>query len=117
MVARSSANILIPSMQVFEQNIKFVAVNFSFQFKHGAPTDPSRHVGDLGNIEVDDDGFAEIHITDALLSLSGGHRGVVGRSIVVTENEDDLGRGGTAESFITGASGKPIACGVVAYII
>lgn len=70
----------------------------------------------MGNVEANEDGTAEIKFIDPLLSLSGGHRGIVGRSVVITENEDDLGRGGTADSYTTGASGKPIACGVIAFI-
>lgn len=46
----------------------------------------------------------------------GGPRGVIGRAIVISTNVDDLGRGGTAESLVNGDSGKPLACGVIAYI-
>nr|AIG92783.1 extracellular superoxide dismutase [Dastarcus helophoroides] len=84
--------------------------------QHGGPTDPLRHVGDLGNIEAGEDGSAEIELLDPLMSLGGGSRGVVGRALVVTTNPDDLGRGGTADSLTTGDSGKPLACGVIAYI-
>lgn len=73
-------------------------------------------MGDLGNIEVGEDGTVEFNIVDPLLSLMGGRRGIVGRSIVISTNPDDLGRGGTAESLVNGDSGKPIACGVIAYI-
>ncbi|XP_025835199.1 superoxide dismutase [Cu-Zn]-like, partial [Agrilus planipennis] len=84
--------------------------------QHGGPKDSLRHVGDLGNIEVGDDGTSEFKIEDAFISLSGGPRSILGRGIVITENEDDLGRGGSAESVRNGSSGKPIACGVIAYV-
>ncbi|XP_044263380.1 superoxide dismutase [Cu-Zn]-like [Tribolium madens] len=87
-----------------------------YQLQHGGPSDPVRHVGDLGNIEVGEDGSVEFSIADPLLALMGGPRGIVGRSIVVSGNPDDLGRGGTAESLVNGDSGKTIACGVIAYI-
>ncbi|XP_018335681.1 superoxide dismutase [Cu-Zn]-like isoform X2 [Agrilus planipennis] len=87
-----------------------------FLLQHGGPKDSLRHVGDLGNIEVGDDGTSEFKIEDAFISLSGGPRSILGRGIVITENEDDLGRGGSAESVRNGSSGKPIACGVIAYV-
>lgn len=83
---------------------------------HGGPTDPVRHAGDLGNIEADANGAAEIHIVDPLISLSGGPRGVVGRAIVITSGPDDLGRGNSGNSLTNGDSGNPIACGVISYI-
>lgn len=89
---------------------------FFFKLQHGGPSDRVRHVGDLGNINVGEDGTADFSFVDPLLSLSGGPRGVVGRAIVVTANQDDLGRGGTADSLTTGDSGKPLACGVIAFI-
>jgi len=80
---------------------------------HGAPSDSNRHVGDLGNVEVKTDGEEiEINITDALVSLVGQHS-VIGRSIVVHEKEDDLGKGGNEESLKTGNAGGRVACGVI----
>lgn len=87
-----------------------------FQSQHGGPQDPIRHVGDLGNIEAKEDGTAELNFIDPLVSLSSGPRGVVGRCLVVTANQDDYGREGSADSLNNGKSGNPIACGVIAYI-
>nr|ALR99799.1 putative extracellular copper/zinc superoxide dismutase [Phaedon cochleariae] len=87
-----------------------------YLLRHGAPTDPIRHAGDLGNVEAGEDGKAEIRIVDPLVSLSGGPRGVVGRALVVTAEVDDLGRGGTADSLTNGQAGKALACGIIAYI-
>lgn len=86
------------------------------QSQHGGPQDPMRHVGDLGNIEAGEDGTAEVNLIDPLVSLSSGHRGVVGRSLVVTADPDDFGRGGTANSLSDGASGAPVACGIIVYL-
>lgn len=84
--------------------------------QHGGPVDPIRHVGDLGNLKVSDDGSVELNYVDPIVSLSGGPRGVVGRAVVITADEDNLGRGGTADSLIEGDSGKAIACGIIAYV-
>lgn len=82
---------------------------------HGAPSDPLRHVGDLGNIEVGQDGVAHINGIDHYLSLVGV-RGAIGRALVIHEKPDDLGRGGTEESLKTGSSGARVACGVIGFL-
>ncbi|KAF2881791.1 hypothetical protein ILUMI_24386 [Ignelater luminosus] len=87
-----------------------------YLLQHGGPRDGLRHVGDLGNIEAKEDGFAELNFVDPVLSLVGGGRSIVGRALVITEKEDDFGRGGTADSATTGSSGRPLACGVIAYV-
>lgn len=43
-----------------------------------------------------------------------GVNSVLGRSIVIHKNEDDLGRGGNEESLKTGNAGQRVACGVIA---
>ncbi|XP_076374043.1 uncharacterized protein LOC143258652 isoform X2 [Tachypleus tridentatus] len=83
-----------------------------FNQDHGAPGDQVRHVGDLGNIEAGDDGVAKVHLTDRLLSLTGP-LSVVGRSVVVHADQDDLGRGGHELSKTTGNAGGRVACGVI----
>jgi len=82
--------------------------------EHGAPEDDAqhRHVGDLGNIEADEKGEAAVNIQDSLVSLVGKFS-VIGRSIVVHERADDLGRGGNPDSKKTGNAGGRRACGVI----
>ena len=79
---------------------------------HGGPKDKERHVGDLGNIEPDSNGEVNKTIYDKLIKLSGKNS-IIGRSVVIHEDRDDLGRGGNAESLKTGNAGKRIACGVI----
>uniref|UniRef100_A0A2U9Q3F1 Superoxide dismutase [Cu-Zn] n=1 Tax=Paelopatides sp. YL-2018 TaxID=2219783 RepID=A0A2U9Q3F1_9ECHN len=79
---------------------------------HGGPTDKVRHVGDLGNVEAGDNGVASIKITDSIISLSGPHS-IIGRSLVVHEGVDDLGKGGHEQSSTTGNAGGRAACGVI----
>jgi len=82
---------------------------------HGSPMDPLRHVGDLGNIEANAEGTAEIDVMDHYLTLTGV-RGAIGRALVVHEKPDDLGRGGTEESMKTGSAGARLACGVIGFM-
>ncbi|KAI2659811.1 superoxide dismutase [Cu-Zn] [Labeo rohita] len=79
---------------------------------HGGPTDSVRHVGDLGNVIAGDNGTAKIDIVDELVTLSGQHS-VIGRTMVIHEKEDDLGKGGNEESLKTGNAGGRLACGVI----
>mmetsp|Transcript_109072 Transcript_109072/g.307472 ORF Transcript_109072/g.307472 Transcript_109072/m.307472 type:complete len:154 (+) Transcript_109072:23-484(+) len=83
-----------------------------FGRNHGSPDDEERMVGDLGNIEADESGVASVNIEDRLVKLIGPHS-IIGRSIVIKSNEDDLGRGGHEYSLSTGNSGQRIAGGVV----
>ena len=70
------------------------------------------HVGDLGNITADEDGTARIEIVAPRVELIG-ERSVIGRSFVVHADEDDLGKGGDAESLKTGNAGDRLGCGVI----
>ncbi len=74
--------------------------------KHGAPMSSMSHVGDLGNIEADKDGKAHLEITDSILSFSGKHS-IIGRSVVIHSNADDL------VSQPAGNAGSRVACGVI----
>lgn len=84
------------------------------QKTHGAPHDPVRHAGDLGNIPVDANGHSTFQLLDHEISLCENHpKQILGRSIVVHAKEDDLGRGGDAESKKTGNAGARVACCVI----
>ncbi|RWS31276.1 Cu/Zn-superoxide dismutase-like protein [Leptotrombidium deliense] len=80
--------------------------------EHGAPEDANRHVGDLGNVVADNNGVAKISISDKLITLNGPLT-IVGRSVVVHEDVDDLGKGGHELSKTTGNAGGRLACGVI----
>lgn len=79
---------------------------------HGAPCDEERHIGDLGNVEAGADGIAKINITDSVINLSGPNS-ILGRSMVVHADRDDLGLGGHELSKTTGNAGGRLACGVI----
>ncbi|CUT99310.1 superoxide dismutase 1 soluble [Echinococcus multilocularis] len=79
---------------------------------HGAPDAAERHVGDLGNVVAGADGKATLDLTDKVISLSGEHS-VIGRSLVVHVDPDDLGLGGHELSLVTGNAGARVACGII----
>ena len=80
---------------------------------HGGPNDKIRHVGDLGNLESKRGKVNKV-FRDKLIKLRGKYS-IIGRSVVIHADEDDLGKGGDEESLITGNSGARIACGVIGY--
>jgi len=70
---------------------------------HGGPQDEEHHAGDLGNIEANQDGVAQVDIHAPWLKLHY----VIGRSIVVHAGEDDL------QSQPSGDAGPRVAMGVI----
>jgi len=80
--------------------------------EHGGPNAAIRHVGDLGNIEADASGVAKVNITDKQVSLVGDNN-VIGRTLVVHADQDDLGEGGHELSKTTGNAGARLGCGVI----
>ena len=80
--------------------------------EHGGPDYKCRHVGDLGNVEASGSGVAEVCITDCQISLCGPNS-IIGRTLVVHADPDDLGKGGHELSKTTGNAGARVACGVI----
>jgi Cu-Zn family superoxide dismutase len=75
---------------------------------HGDRQGSERHAGDLGNLSADSDGNARLDIAVEGLSVApGAPDSVVGKSVVVHANPDDL------KSQPAGNSGPRVACGVV----
>jgi len=85
-----------------------------FNLDHGGRLSKERHVGDLGNLEGDKDGNCEFIFYDKLVKLRGKYS-VIGRSLIIHEDEDDLGLGHLPDSLTTGNSGKRIACGIIGF--
>jgi Cu-Zn family superoxide dismutase len=75
---------------------------------HGAPEAEERHVGDLGNIKVDDSGKAVIKMTDSVISLRG-KESIIGRSVIIHVGKDDF------KTQPTGNAGDRAACGVIGH--
>jgi len=73
----------------------------------GPPTSKSpRHTGDLGNLSGPKDEVTYILKGVTLEDLWG-------RSVIVHEDEDDLGKGPFEDSITTGHSGKRIGCAII----
>ena len=68
-----------------------------------------RHTGDLGNIEIKAN-EKEFKKTYYLSNVSV--KDLWGRSIIVHQDEDDLGKGSFEDSKTTGHSGKRIGCAI-----
>ena len=84
-----------------------------FDNDHGAPNDEIRHIGDLGNVEPDQDGVVCIEDQyDEIIKLNGPNS-IIGRSFVIHSDEDDLGKGGDDESLQTGNAGDRLRCGII----
>lgn len=79
---------------------------------HGGQGSDERHVGDLGNIRAGADGVAVGEFVDSLIELRGPWS-VVGRSVVVHADADDLGVGNHELSKTTGNAGPRVGCGEI----
>ena len=82
---------------------------------HGCPGMKIRHVGDLGNIKTNNKGEAKYTFYDNIIKLKGTKANIIGRGLIIHEDEDDCGKGGNIESLKTGNAGKRIACAVIGY--
>ncbi len=73
---------------------------------HDAPTDQTRHMGDMGNIMVNADGTASMEYMDSVIDINK----IMGRGVIVHQGTDDL------TSQPSGAAGARIACGVIGIV-
>ena len=73
---------------------------------HAGPHDEVRHAGDFGNLIADANGNAHYERVDSLISFKGINN-IIGRSIIIHADEDDL------VSQPTGDAGGRVAQGVI----
>lgn len=84
-----------------------------FNKTHGNRNEKNSHVGDLGNI-VCKNNICKGYFYDNKISLDYKNKNcIIGRSIIIHEYKDDLGKGKNEESLKTGNAGKRIACGII----
>lgn len=81
--------------------------------KHGGLDSKIRHSGDLGNIASDESGVCKTTMYAKGIELNGDKYNILGRGLIIHEDEDDLGVGGKDDSHTTGHAGKRIACTVI----
>jgi len=74
--------------------------------QHGLPDAESRHAGDLGNLQADDQGKAHYEITVSNITIMGTKNPIIGRGVIVHAKVDD-------GSQPVGNAGGRIACGVI----
>lgn len=74
---------------------------------HG-PSDANHHLGDLGNIEIGQDGKGTLTLSKTAWKIGDGSANdVVGKAVVIHAAEDDL------VTDPAGNSGSRVACGVI----
>lgn len=74
---------------------------------HGGRSDATRHSGDFGNVTANASGEIHEEFTISFVTTGEGASSVIGRSVVLHQDPDDL------KSQPAGNSGKRIACGVI----
>jgi Cu-Zn family superoxide dismutase len=82
---------------------------------HGGQESNERHVGDLGNLITNSLGEAKYKISDNMIKLRGTKCNIIGRGLIIHQDEDDCGITTHPLSLKTGNSGKRIACAVIGY--
>jgi Cu-Zn family superoxide dismutase len=81
--------------------------------QHGGKDGTERHAGDLGNV-LCKNAVCKGSFLCKQLSLEPTNKyNIIGRMVIVHEDEDDLGKGGNEESLKTGNAGARLACGVI----
>jgi Cu-Zn family superoxide dismutase len=73
---------------------------------HGLPGGEGKHLGDLGSIEANAEGLAEVSKHAGGFSMEAGENSIAGLAVIVHADPDDGGQP-------TGNAGARLACGVV----
>lgn len=83
--------------------------------EHGSQDSVIRHAGDFGNIEANSEGIAKIEKTIYSGSSLGSSspNSLIGKTLVIHANEDDLGVNDDEGSKSTGNAGDRVACGII----
>lgn len=76
------------------------------EMPHSGRDSVKHHVGDLGNLEADDDGKVDTRLVFESLQLTG-ETGILGRALIVHRDPDDF------ETQPSGNAGPRVACGVI----
>ena len=82
--------------------------------QHGGRDNKNSHAGDFGNITANEHNESKFYFTTNKITLFGKYS-IIGRSVIIHEDEDDLGLGDFPDSLTTGHSGVRIDCAVIGY--
>ena len=74
---------------------------------HAGPESAQRHAGDLGNLNADAGGVAVYRAEIRGITLGMGEDSIIGRSVIVHANPDDL------RTQPAGNAGARLACGLI----
>lgn len=77
-----------------------------YKTTHGAPNAAERHLGDLGNVEANEEGRVDVEIQFEDLAFSGP-ASILQKALVIHAGADDL------STDPSGASGGRVGCGVI----
>lgn len=79
--------------------------------EHGAPNAQVTHLGDLGNIQISQEGTGQLHVflkdESHLNENVGGWDVIIGKAVILHEKADDF------QTQPSGNSGNRISCGVI----
>lgn len=84
-----------------------------FGKNHGSLTSKDSHAGDLGNIISKNGKSIGRIVTSKIDILPGSKKSIIGRMIIVHQDEDDLGLANNKETLKTGNAGKRLSCGII----
>ncbi len=74
---------------------------------HGHPQSDERHLGDLPNIQADENGLATVEFTIDSAKLDNSEYGIIDRALIIHQQADDY------RSQPAGNAGTRIACAVI----
>jgi Cu-Zn family superoxide dismutase len=74
---------------------------------HGLPTAPSHHLGDMGNIQIADNGSGTLTLVSKDWTVQPGSKSIVGHAIIFHQQQDD------GVSQPVGNAGARPGCGVI----
>ena len=95
-------------------NCKNACSHFNpYNKNHGSNNSNERHLGDFGNIFSKNKKSQGTIYNNTISLHSNKINNIIGRSIIIHEDIDDLGKGNNQESLKTGNAGKRLACGVI----